>query len=297
MSPPSKYWICENEGIPIGTRKIFNEYLQSIKLENKAEATVSKYRSIIERFLLECPIPLENLTSEQVLAWFNTYSADKKPKTMDLVLACLSSFFKFCLEEEYMHTVVIKNRWRPKIPHPLPNYLNEQEYARVKLAAEKLSLRDRAVVLFLFSSGARCSEVAQLCIQDVNLEKRTVQIIGKGKKIRQVHISEECALVLGEYLETRTATDNEPLFLNKFKQHLGKQGIYKITTTLGKKAGLNRTLNPHSCRHTFATNMLARGAELEFIADEMGHSDLNTTRVYARIPSEEMMNGYQNIMG
>lgn len=297
MAPPEKYWISEHEGIPVKTKNIFNEYLLSLKLENKAEATVSKYRSIIEKFLAECIIPLEDLTSPDVLLWFNRYSINKKPKTVDLVLACLSSFFKFCLEEEYMESMVIKNRWRPKIPHSLPNYLNEQEYARVKTAAERLSLRDRAVVLFLFSSGARCAEVAQLRIQDVNLDKRIVKVLGKGKKIRDVHISEECALVLREYLHTRTPKESEPLFLSKFKQHLGTQGIYKITTTLGKQAGLNRTLNPHSCRHTFATNMLARGAEIEFIADEMGHKNINTTRVYARIPSEDMMNAYQNIMG
>ena len=139
--------------------------------------------------------------------------------------------------------------------------------------------------------------MAQLTIQDVNLDKRTVEVVGKGKKIRHIHISEECALVLRKYLQTRTADESQPLFLSKFKEHLGAKGIYKITTTLGKQAGLNRTLNPHSCRHTFATNMLARGAELEFIADELGHTDLNTTRVYARIPSEEMMIAYQNIMG
>lgn len=297
MSPPKKYWISENQLIPHETRSIFNEYLLSLKLENKAEATVSKYRSIIEKFLVGCTVPIEELTAGDVLAWFLQYSINKKPKTIDLVLACLSSFFTFCLAEEYMETVVIKNRWRPKIPYSLPNYLNEQEYARVKLAAEKLPIRDRAVILFLFSSGVRRSEVAQLTIQDVNLVKRTVEVVGKGKKIRHVHISEECALVLREYLQTRTADESGPLFLNKFKQHLGAQGIYKITTSLGKLAGLKRRLNPHSCRHTFATNMLARGTELEFIADEMGHADLNTTRVYARIPSEEMMITYQNIMG
>lgn len=297
MSPPKKYWVSENERIPHETRKIFNEYLLSLKLENKAEATVTKYRIIIEKFLAECTVPLDHLTSEHVLAWFNQYSINKKPKTVDLVLASLSSFFKFCLAEEYMETVVIKNRWRPKIPQSLPKYLDEQEYSRVKLAAERLPIRDRAIILFLFSSGARGSEVSQLVIRDVDLDKRTVEVTGKGKKIRHIHISEECTLVLREYLQTRKAGESEPLFLNKFKQPLGRQGINKITKSLGKQVGLSRTLNPHTCRHTFATNMLARGAELEFIADEMGHADLNTTRVYARIPTEDMMIAYQNKMG
>nr|WP_240338298.1 tyrosine-type recombinase/integrase [Peribacillus alkalitolerans] len=75
--------------------------------------------------------------------------------------------------------MLIKKRWRPKIPQSLPKFLNEQEYARVKLAAEHLSLRDRALVLFLFSSGCRNSEVADITIQDVGLERRTVEVKGK----------------------------------------------------------------------------------------------------------------------
>jgi len=297
MSPPKKYWISENEGIPNDTMEILNEYLLCLKLENKAEATVSKYRSIIEKFIIECSVPLEVLTAEHVLAWFNQYSVNKKAKTVDLVLASLSSFFTFCLDEEYMETLVLKKRWRPKIPQSLPKYLDDQEHARVKLKAESFSVRDRALILFLFSSGCRRSEVSSLTLQNVDMKKRTTVVIGKGKKIRHVHFSEECALVLQEYLLTRSGDPSEPLFMNKFGQPLGGQSIYKITVALGKLANIKQTLNPHTCRHTFATTMLSRGAELEFIANEMGHNDLNTTRVYARIPSEDMILAYQNKMG
>ncbi|WP_434800836.1 tyrosine-type recombinase/integrase [Cytobacillus oceanisediminis] len=297
MRSQVKYWESTNEEISSKTRMVLNEYLLSLKLSNKAEATVTKYRWILERFFSECKISLEALTSGDVLKWINNFSVDKKPKTVDLVLSALSSFFQFCLAEEYLECKVIKKRWRPKIPHSLPKYLTEQEYARVKLAAETLSLRDRSLILFLFSSGCRSSEASNLNIQDVNLERRTVEVKGKGKKIRFVHFSEECALILKDYLQTRSGDLREPLFMNKFGQRLTKSGIYGITTKLGKKAGLLQTLHPHCCRHTFATNMLARGADLQFIADEMGHADLNTTRVYARIPSEEMILAYQNKMG
>lgn len=279
------------------TKTILNEYLLSLKLANKAEATISNYRSILERFFSECTVPINDLISDDVLKWFQAYSVGKKEKTLDLVLSTFSSFFKFCMAEDYMDIMVIKNRWRPKIPLSLPKYLNEQEYARVKLAAEKFPLRDRVLVLFLFSSGCRRFEVIQLAIQDVDLDKRTAVVKGKGKKIRNIHFSEECGLLLKEYLSTRSGDQTEPLFLNKFNKRLGRGGIYNITKKLGKLADLEQTLHPHVCRHTFATNMLARGADLEFIADELGHNDLNTTRVYARIPTEDMIIAYQNIMG
>jgi integrase/recombinase XerD len=297
MAGNRKFWESSNENILLKTRKILNEYLLSLKLANKAEATITKYLWILERFFRECPIPVDILTSEDVLKWLNAYSNGKSPKTIDLVLSSLSSFFKFCIEEDYMENMVIKSRWRPKIPQALPRYLNEQEYARVKLVAESLPLRDRALILFLFSSGCRRQEVANLNIQDINLEQRTAKVRGKGNKIRTVHFSEECALILKGYLKTRNFVETDAVFLNRKGLRLLPKGIYEVIKKVGKKAGLNQALHPHICRHTFATNMLARGADLEFIAEEMGHANLNTTRVYARIPTEDMKIAYQNKMG
>lgn len=294
---PQKYWISTNEAIPRQTREILNEYLLSLKLSNKAESTIYKYRSFLERFCSECLVELISLTSEDVLKWVNKFFVEKKESTVIIVLSILSSFFNFCLEEDYMDKTLMKKRWRPRMPQPLSKFLTEQEYSRVKMIAERLPLRDRAIVLFLFSSGCRRSEVAQLLIQDVDLNRRTVVVQGKGKKFREVHFSEECALLIKDYLETRSGDISEPLFMTKYGMALQPSRIYKITTKLGKLAGLETSLHPHCCRHTFATNMLARGAELEFIADEMGHTNLNTTRVYARIPTEDIMLAYQNRMG
>ena len=132
-----------------------------------------------------CTVPLKLLTSEDVRKYFNDFSNKKKERTVDAYLSALSSFFQFCLDEEYMENVIIKKRWRPKIPKSLPKYLNEKEFARVKIASENLGPRDCALILFLFSSGCRSSEVSNIIIQDVNLEKRTVEVMGKGKRIRK----------------------------------------------------------------------------------------------------------------
>jgi integrase/recombinase XerD len=297
MNDSKKYWISTHVSISKPTLTILNEYLLSIKLENRAVATITKYRSILERFLSECTIPLEELTSQDVRKWLNEFSVGKKPKTIDLVLATLSSFFTFCLTEEYMDKTVMKKRWRPKISKSLPKHLDEFEYARVKLVAEELSIRDRALILFLLSSGCRVSEVSNLNIHDVNFKARTAEVIGKGKKIRHVHFSVECALVLNDYIQTRSCDPTEPLFISKFGKRLLVDGMEQVVKKAGKKAGLKQTFHPHCCRHTFATNMLARGADLQFIADEMGHENLNTTRIYARIPTDDLILKYQNIMG
>lgn len=297
MESLMKYWESTNVSVPLKSRTILNDYLLSIKLEKKAPATIIKYRRILERFLYECTIPVEDLTSDDVREWLDGYSSGKKPKTMDLIFYTLSSFFTFCLNEEYMERTVMKKRWKPKVPKSMPKYLDEFEFARVKRIAEQIPIRDRALILFLFSSGCRVSETSNLNIQDVSLDKRTAKVIGKGEKIRHIHFSEECSLVLKEYLKTRSYEPVDPVFMNRYRKRLLVSGIRKVLKIVGMKAGLPQSFHPHCCRHTFATNMLARGADLQFIADELGHSDLNVTRVYAQIPTEDMKLKYQNIMG
>lgn len=297
MVESKKYWECTDTALLEETRKALNEYLLSLKLANKAVATIDKYRRIIEAFFKECKLPLEEITSDDVLMWLTTISAGKKPRTIDLYLSAVSSFFSFCLEEDYMEITVVKKRWRPKIPHSLPKYLDEFEYARVKVASEQLPIRNRALLLFLLSTGCRVSEVAGLTVQDIDFKKRKIDITGKGQKIRQIYFSDTCGLVLQDYLDKRSAKPTDPLFMNKFGNRLQVQGIRKVLKKVGGEAGLIQSFHPHMCRHTFATNMLARGADLQFIADMLGHADLNTTRIYAQIPTEEMRLTYQNIMG
>ncbi|WP_256378143.1 tyrosine-type recombinase/integrase [Sporosarcina sp. D27] len=291
------YWESTAGHLLEETRQALSEYLLSLKLADKAEATIEKYRRIIEAFFQQCTIPLEEITSDDVLTWLTTISKGKKARTVDLYLSAVSSFFSFCLEEEYMEKTVVKKRWRPKIPHSLPKYLDEFEYARVKVSSEQLPIRNRALLLFLFSTGCRVSEVASLHVQDIDFDKRKVDVTGKGRKIRQIYFSEECGLVVQDYLDKRSAKPSDPLFMNKFGDGLQVQGIRKVLKKVGGEAGLVQSFHPHMCRHTFATNMLARGADLQFIADVLGHADLNTTRIYAQIPTEEMLLTYQNIMG
>ncbi|TMN21907.1 tyrosine-type recombinase/integrase [Lentibacillus cibarius] len=297
MSTSQKYWVTTKEIVPENNRQILNDFLLSLKLANKAVVTITKYKWILEKFLSECSVSIEDLTPEHIRNWLYVISEGKKPKTIDLYLSALKSFTNFCLAEDYLNAPVIKSRWKPAIPESLPQYLNGEELARVKREAEDLPLRDRALILLLLSSGCRKTEASYLNIEDVQLKKRTAMVMGKGGNLRHIHLSEECALVLQDYLQTRNYCEGEPLFLNKFGGRLKSTGIYKVTTKLGKQAELSQTLYPHVCRHTFATTMLAKGADLSFIAEEMGHANVNTTRIYARIPTDDLIMKYENIMG
>jgi len=278
------YWIIQNENISSHNKEIANAYLKVLKLAKKSEMTVDKYRRVLQQFLKDCPKNLEDLYAEDVHDWLSHRYGKKKERTQELILAVLSGFFKFCLAEDYIERTLTKTRWRPKIPKSLPKFLDDHELARVRIQAERLSLRDRTLIAFLFSSGCRRSEVVGLNVEDLDLEKGSAQVLGKGNKLRVVHFSEETALLLNDHLINNT-DKHAPLFINKFKKRLGPVGIYLICRKLGIKAELPKSLSPHCCRHTFATTMLARGADLEFIGRELGHRDLNITRGYARMNS------------
>ncbi len=120
--------------------------------------------------------------------------------------------------------------------------------------------------------------------------------MGKGRKSRPVHFSETCAILLQQYL-ARRGKDGEALFLSRLGKRISKKRIYEIVSELGKKAELPRTTGPHCFRHTFATNLLAKGAGLDFIASELGHGDLNTTRIYANLPDPQLVALYRKYMG
>ncbi|MFD2446539.1 tyrosine-type recombinase/integrase [Bacillus sp. CGMCC 1.16607] len=288
MNQIRKYSTSTIEVISKPTRTILNEYLLNLQLANKTEATIKKYRWILERFFRECPIPIDQLHSDDVQHWLIQFSTGKKARIIDLFLSTLTSFFQFCLEKDYIKKTVMKKRWRPKISPSLPQFLNKNEYAKVMLAAKGLSLRDQALVLFLFSSGCRQSEVSNLSIEDVYLDQQKANV--KGKKIRQVHFSKETAIVLKDYLQTRSYVDTDPLFLNHSGGRLHPTSIYEITIKLGRKAGISQRLNPRVCRQTFAMNMFARGTNIEFISNmKGGHKSLNSTPNYLRIPTEAMI--------
>ena len=269
-------------------KKVLNQYLLSLALANQTEKAIFKHRVILEKFLTECKMPVEELDPKDFLKWFQTFSIGRKESTTNVIPSILSAFFKFCLVEGYVTEIFVGNDWRPKRTHGFPKYLNKQKYAQVKIAAEQLPLRDRILVFLLLSSGCRSLELTRLTIQDIDVDKRTATIKEKSGS-RYIHFSVECALLLKDYLRIRSGEPIDPLFVNKFNKVLEPNDISNVTKKVGRLAGLGKPLHPHCCRNTFVKNMLAKGESIEFIADEIGHRRLNVAQMYAHIPTEDII--------
>ncbi|MEC1525444.1 tyrosine-type recombinase/integrase [Neobacillus niacini] len=277
-------------------QEIIGEFLLSLKVSNRSQITIITYRKFLELFFGEMKEPYTSLESNTILEWFKKNGAHYSEATLRLRLSILSSFFKFCIREDYIESSPMKGRWFPRLPQSLPKYLEKEEIAKIRNMSEFTSLRNQALVEFFLTSGCRVKEVSDLNREDVDLEDRTARVIGKGKKIRYVHFTEKCALLLERYFAL-SLNPQEALFVTTTGKRLAVRSIQGILQKLGGEAGLKTNLHPHRLRHTFATELLTKGADLSFIADELGHSDISTTQIYARLPRKEIISLYRKFMG
>lgn len=290
------YWILTKTLVNTRNQEVINEFLLSMKVYNLSEVTIRKYRAFLGTFFHKREGDFDSLTSDCILTWLNQHQKKWKEGTVCNYLSMLNSFYCFCVNEEYMEKSPIKMRWFPRIPKSIPKYLEKVEVAKILVEGERGIIRNRAIVEFFLATGCRVGEVHRLDKEHINFENRTAIVTGKGKKIRTVHFTEKCSMILERYFATRK--DNQPgLFVTKWGTRLGIQAIQRIVKALGESAKLTRPLYPHRFRHTFATELLSKGANLSFIADEMGHKDIKVTQIYANFPKREILTMYRKYMG
>ncbi len=296
MKTDQKYWEITKPMANASNQELLNEYLLHLKLQNHSEGTIIVYRLFLESFYGDRKEEISSITSDVIQEWFLAQQEKVKENTVRFRLSVLASFYTFCIEEEYMEQSPMKSRWNPKIPEAVPKYLDKEEIAKIRHESEKTSLRDQLLIEFLLVTGCRIGEIVDLQYNAINMMERTVHITGKGGKIRQIHFTDKCGVLLERYLKTHPK-QSKGLFVNKDGRQISKRRMQQIIEEIGKKAGISGKLHPHRLRHTFATDLLAKGADLGFIQDELGHSNIETTKIYARIPQREIVLQYRKYMG
>ncbi|SPF52636.1 Tyrosine recombinase XerC [Candidatus Desulfosporosinus infrequens] len=290
------YWISEDTRIKEDLRKVLNEFLYSMKLSCKGASTIYYYRLKLEKFLRDFGKSLSELTIDDVHTWLKENARGKKEGTINLIMSIISSFLIFCREEEYVNQVLVKRRWRPKKPQTTPRCLNYNELAKIKMVAEKSSLRNRLIIELLISTGCRCGEIRGLNVQDLDLKNRIAIVTGKGEKVRHVFFSEVCAHLLHKYLAVHPMGISA-LFINHQKKRLTLCTIQNITKKLGEDAELDHRISPHWFRHTYATNLLSKGADINYISEMLGHTNLKTTKIYTKVLLEDLIRSYRMYAG
>jgi integrase/recombinase XerD len=193
----------------------------------------------------------------------------------------------------------------PRTRRSLPSYLRFEEVNRLLElpdAGTPLGIRDRAMLDVLYSSGLRVAELVGLRAGDLEMKMGCLRCIGKGDKERLVPIGRRACAAVEDYLararpqllRARKAGPAIPyLFLNRRGGKLSRVGVWKILSAYGRRAGLRRPLTPHQLRHSFATHLLERGADLRSVQLMLGHADISTTQIYTHVIEERLKEIYK----
>ena len=217
-------------------------------------------------------------------------------------LAGIREFFRYLQREDILKKNPALLIATPKAEKKLPRYLQvEEAFALMDSIAgeDAISLRDRAMIELIYSSGLRVSELSGLNIGDVDEAVRAVKVRGKGRKERVVPVGSKALEALKKYMEKRSQIakpgkqgDEVALFINLSGRRIGTRAVRQVVYDRGREAGIQTRFGPHSLRHSFATHLLDNGADLRGIQELLGHSSLSTTQKYTHVSAERLLEVY-----
>lgn len=270
--------------------------------KNASPHTVKNYSIDLREFLAF----LENKKWEEIqyldirsfLAALKNKSYSKN--TISRKLACIRSFFKYLVRENRLKANPALDIATPKREKRLPHFLDLEEVSLLLETPLKTSWegkRDRAILETLYTSGLRVSELTGLNHDDVDFFSGLVRVRGKGKKERIVPLGEIALKVIQEYLQQRPPRDGnyglkKPLYLNRSGGRLTDRSIRRMILKYARRAAIKKEVSPHMLRHSFATHMLDRGADLRSVQELLGHENLSTTQIYTHVTTKRLKEAY-----
>jgi integrase/recombinase XerD len=273
------------------------KYLRHLEVERRASAnTLGAYRRDLSRlaaFAAARRSQIESLTRQDLEASVrDAMSSGLAASSSARYVAAVRSFYRFLRLIGAVDANPAEDLHGPRTLASLPRFLSAEEVDALLAAPDittPMGVRDRALVEVLYATGLRVSELVGLRSTDVRTDKGYLQCMGKGGKPRLVPLGDEAARAVRQYLvEGRPKLvrdrDSPWLFVNaRGGRRLWRSGFWKILKALGQKAGVRSHLSPHVVRHSFATHLLERGADLRAIQAMLGHADLSTTQIYTHV--------------
>ena len=286
-----------------------DRFLRFLLVEkNASELTIKSYRedlTLLRDYLVETkgsfqvsdlhPADLREYVSVLHQAGYAKASVSRR-------LASMRSFFKFCQREGICETNPAKPLRNPRRERKLPHFLTGAEINQLLLAPDKsedLGLRDRAILETLYSAGLRVSELVGVNLDDLDLEDGLVRVRGKGKKERLAPLGRYAVRAIKTWMKKRRPakgvpeTKGSPLFLNRFGRRLTTRSIGRMLEKYLAQTGLDQRTSPHTLRHSFATHLLDRGADIRSVQELLGHKSLVTTQIYTHISTANLKEVYE----
>jgi len=284
-------------------------YLMHVRVEKGLSAnTISAYKRDLlkfDEFARKRKLTLESVGRDDLVDFLaGLYRLKLESRTVARQLVTLRNFFRFAQIQELIPEDPSINLESPKIRRHLPGYLRLEEVEKLLEQPDSktpMGLRDRAMLEVLYSTGLRVSELTSLGVNDLDTKVGCVRCIGKGDKERIVPVGKKALDMVDKYLRdgrpqllrNAKASSGPALFINRRGVALSRVGVWKILSAYGRRAGLRVALTPHMLRHSFATHLLERGADLRSVQLMLGHADISTTQIYTHVVEERLKQIYK----
>ena len=289
--------------------QLISAFLQYLEVgRNLSANTVRSYKIDLEQFFQYVSVRnmssiknIDHLFVREYLAELQKDEYDKR--TVARKLSSLRSFFKFAYRNGEIEVNPMEKVASPKLGKKLPTFLYLESVEDLLNAPDNTltGIRDKALLEVLYASGMRVGELEQLNCSDIDFENWRAVVVGKGGKERIVLLGSYSVASLKEYLQkvrpvfaarVTTDQDKDALFLSQKGTRLSSRGIRWLVKKYVKKASLQSGVSPHSLRHSFATHLLERGADLRAVQELLGHSSLSTTQIYTHVSRKRLKDIY-----
>jgi integrase/recombinase XerD len=282
------------------------EFLNCLRIEKGlSDNTILAYRRDIEKFAgfaAERGLSTREITRNDVVDFLaSLYKRRLDSRSVARHLVTIRNFFRFALLEGHIDDDPAATIESPRFRQSLPSFLSIEEVDRLLRQPDTntvVGLRDRALIEIMYSAGLRVSELCGLRVDDLQLDPGCLRCIGKGNKERLVPVGKQALAIVRKYLRTARPellrSGSSPyLFLNQRGGKLDRITFWKLLGAYGRKAALRKPLTPHMLRHSFATHLLDRGADLRSVQMMLGHSDISTTQIYTHVIEERLKTVYK----
>lgn len=282
--------IVQGEIKPTEKDDLLDAYMSAMQVQGRSPKTLERYSYIIKRMMEDVKIPTREITVYHL----RNYLAKEKQRgisdrTLEGAREVFSAYFNWLQRERLIETNPAANLGSIKYQKKVRDIYSEVDFERLKYKCA--SVRDRAIIAFLMSTGCRISEMTALNRDDVDLNSMECTVLGKGNKERTVFIDAVTAMLIKEYLDQRT--DMLPaLFIGKGTERISPHGVRFMMKKLENKALVNH-VHPHKFRRTLATNLIRHGMPIQEVAAILGHDKLDTTMKYVVLDKTDVKNSYR----
>jgi integrase/recombinase XerD len=237
-------------------------------------------------------LDIKNIKEDSINKYISyLFKTKLKSSSVNRKISSIKSFYLFLIKKSIVATSPISEVISPKQEKYLPSSMSEDEVDKLLNSPDsniKIEKRDKAMIEMLYATGMRISELVNLKITDVDMQRCVVKVLGKGSKERLIPFGEEAYEALNNYLSDRDESSSKEVFLSNRKTKISRVAFWHRIKLYLVRENLKQTISPHTLRHAFATHLLNRGADLRSVQLLLGHSDLSTTQIYTHIAKQRL---------